>query len=221
MNQTNQDMNAGMAMSTNMGATKKEGKGMMIGMICCSILAIAGIGFGIYEMTQANQSKQQISDLKVEIKNSDGSTTTLETDKIEVKEDTKTVIVPEVPAALSTYSSIQDNYLYLFDWGVKVKLSSETGNVTGILWDNIRGSYGIYGGDDVEPYNPSVSPLSLKRSKKTDVAPQALQYDKVVYEDDEYYYIASEPNGMPTSQQAAWDFIRNNDLLNSENWSKI
>ncbi len=44
----NQDMDANMSMNANMGAAKKEGKGMMIGMICCAILALGGIGFGIY-----------------------------------------------------------------------------------------------------------------------------------------------------------------------------
>ena len=56
-----------MAAGASMAAGKKEGKGMMFGMIACAILAIGGVGFGVYEMMQAGQSKQ-ISDLKVEIK---------------------------------------------------------------------------------------------------------------------------------------------------------
>ncbi len=93
----NTNMNDGMMMDAAAGAGK-TGKGMMVGMIACAVLAVGGIGFGDYEMTQAHSAKQQISDLKVEIKNTDGSTTTLETDKIEVKEDTKTVTITDTAA---------------------------------------------------------------------------------------------------------------------------
>lgn len=93
----NKDMSSMEMSSATMGATKKEGKGMMVGMICCALLAVGGIGFGIYEMSQVKTAKQQISDMKIEVKNNDGSTTILETDKIEVKEDTKTVTITDSP----------------------------------------------------------------------------------------------------------------------------
>lgn len=67
-------------------------KGMLIGMTACAVLGLGGLGFGIYEM---NQAKQQISDLKIEVKNANGSTTTLETNKIELKDDTKTVVITD------------------------------------------------------------------------------------------------------------------------------
>lgn len=63
--------------------------------IICAILALAGIGFGVYEMLQASSAKQQIADIKVEIKNDDGTTTTLENGEIEIKDDAKTVIITE------------------------------------------------------------------------------------------------------------------------------
>ena len=74
---------------------KKENSGLKIATIICAVLAVAGLGFGVYEMLQANSAKQQIADLKIEIKNNDGTTTTLETDKIEIKNDTKTIIITD------------------------------------------------------------------------------------------------------------------------------
>ncbi len=86
----------GMEMAgASMAAGKKEGKGMMMGMMACAVLAIAGIGFGVYELMQANSARQQIADLKVEIKNNDGTTTTLDTDKIEIKDDANTIVITD------------------------------------------------------------------------------------------------------------------------------
>ena len=68
MQQMNEDgMNMEMA-GASISAGKKESKGMMIGMIMCSVLAVAGIGFGVHEMAQANSVKQQASEIKEESK---------------------------------------------------------------------------------------------------------------------------------------------------------
>ena len=53
---------------------KKGNSGLKIATIVCAILAVAGLGFGIYELLQANSAKQQISDLKIEITKEDGKT---------------------------------------------------------------------------------------------------------------------------------------------------
>ena len=127
-----------MAAGASMAAGKKEGKGMMFGMIACAILAIGGVGFGVYEMMQAGQSKQ-ISDLKVEIKNNDGTTTALETDKIEVKEDTRTIIISD-----SNKTEKPEEYLYIGKWGIKIKLPDTLKNV-GYMYDDTVGSLYLYG----------------------------------------------------------------------------
>jgi len=129
----NTNMNDGMIMDAAAGAGK-TGKGMMIGMIACAVLAVGGIGFGVYEMTQANSAKQQISDLRVEIKNQDGTTTTLETDKIEVKDDTKTVVISDSAVAVNA-----KEYIYIGEWGIKVKIPDTVKNV-GFLY-NTDGDY--------------------------------------------------------------------------------
>ena len=114
MNQEGMDMEMANASAS---AGKKESKGMMMGMMMCAVLAIAGIGFGVYEMLQANSAKQQIADLKVEIKKDDGTTTTLETDKIEVKEEDKTIVISDSAVTANT-----EDYIYIGEWGLKFKI---------------------------------------------------------------------------------------------------
>ena len=52
----------------NPASGKKKGKGMVLGMICLGLLAVGGIGFGVWAMLDGNSQKEslnsQISDLK-------------------------------------------------------------------------------------------------------------------------------------------------------------
>ena len=78
--------------------TAKKPKGMAIGMAICSVLALAGVGFGIYGMVSASNKSVNTADMKVQVKSEDGTITTLETEQIETKtEDGKTVTVVETP----------------------------------------------------------------------------------------------------------------------------
>lgn len=72
-----------------------QGNGFKIATIVASIIAVCGIGFGVYGMVKSNQKDTEISDLKVQIKNSDGTTTTIETPKIETTTDNATIITIE------------------------------------------------------------------------------------------------------------------------------
>ena len=118
----NQD--AGMNMDMGMQGANKKQNGMKYGMAALAVLALAGIGFGIYGMTQVKSAKQQISDMKIEIKNTDGTTTTLETDKIEVKEADKTVVIADT-ANVKSGPYIDDNYFVVPEWNVKFPLSDQ------------------------------------------------------------------------------------------------
>ena len=47
---------------------KNKKTGLLVGLVVCLILAIGGIGFGVWNMIQSSQKDSQISDLKVQIK---------------------------------------------------------------------------------------------------------------------------------------------------------
>ncbi|MBR3256764.1 hypothetical protein IKG02_00520 [Candidatus Saccharibacteria bacterium] len=62
---------------------QKNGKGWKVATTIALVVAVCGVGFGIYGMLQSSQKDNQISDLKVQVEDSNGKITSLETEKIE------------------------------------------------------------------------------------------------------------------------------------------
>ncbi len=89
---------------------QKKSKAPIVAAIC-AVLAVVGIGFGVFEIMQ-NKGKN-IDDLKIEIENSDGTKTELETDKIIISDDkSKITIKNSVKAGDYTiYYSLIDRYV--------------------------------------------------------------------------------------------------------------
>ena len=77
------EQNAAAAMPVMDSGNQKSGNGLKIATAIASVVAVCGIGFGIYGMVQSSQKDSQISDLKVQIKDSNGTVTTIETPEIE------------------------------------------------------------------------------------------------------------------------------------------
>ena len=71
---------------------QKVKKGLKIATIALSAVAVCGVGFGIYGMMQSAQKDNQISDLKIQIKDDEGTTTTIEAPEIETTKEDGTVI---------------------------------------------------------------------------------------------------------------------------------
>lgn len=94
-----------------MAASKqKNGGGLKAFAAIASIVALAGIGFGVYGMIQANNASNK--DLKIEVKNSDGTTSKIDA---EVKDGNVVVTEP-----VKTENA--DRYIYVSNWGLKIKL---------------------------------------------------------------------------------------------------
>ena len=74
---------------------QSNGKGLKIATVIASVIAVCGIGFGVYGMVQSSQKDSQISDLKVQIEDSTGKITTLETDEIKVSDDSQTITISD------------------------------------------------------------------------------------------------------------------------------
>ena len=72
-------------------APVKSGKGAVIGMVICSILALAGVGFGVYGM----MNKPATQDLKIQVKDTDGEITTIDASKIEKTDGGKTITIAD------------------------------------------------------------------------------------------------------------------------------
>ena len=74
---------------------QNSGNGLKIATAIACVVAVCGVGFGVYGMIQSSQKDSQISDLKVQVENKDGTITELETDKIEMNNDTNTITITD------------------------------------------------------------------------------------------------------------------------------
>ena len=72
-----------------------NGRGLKIATIVACVVAVLGIGFGMYGMIQSSQKESQISDLKVQIEGPHGEVTTLETDEIKVSDDSQIITISD------------------------------------------------------------------------------------------------------------------------------
>lgn len=79
---------------------QKSGNGLKIATVIACIVAVCGIGFGVYGMMQSSQKDNQISDLKVQIENRDGAITELETEKIQINNSDNTITISDTDASL-------------------------------------------------------------------------------------------------------------------------
>lgn len=80
---------------SNTNSGKSSGLGWKIATAAASVVAICGIGFGIYGMLQSSHKDNQISDLKVQIEGSNGESTASETDKIEISKDSNAAAISD------------------------------------------------------------------------------------------------------------------------------
>ena len=94
-------------------------KGWKIATVVASILAICGIGFGVYSVIQGSQKDRQISDLKAQVEN------TKET------EETKTSQATPQPSNSATITNSANlspeelsHYIYVAQWNLKIALPS-------------------------------------------------------------------------------------------------
>ena len=98
---------------------QKTGKGWKFATVIASVVAVCGIGFGVYGMIQSSQKDNQISNLKIQIEDSDGKIATLETDEIKISDDSQTItiddsIIKKQNPIISATNSDEDEYIRVF-----------------------------------------------------------------------------------------------------------
>ena len=125
-----QSAEAGAPMVPVVENKQKSGNGLKIATAIACVVAVCGIGFGVYGMMQSSQKESQISDLRVQIKEEDGTITTIETPEIETTtNDGTTVIITDDVISEKVDPA---KYLYVGAWGVKIAIpdSLKTVNYT-------------------------------------------------------------------------------------------
>ncbi len=180
----------------------KMSKNAIIGIIILTIIAIAGVAFGIFGMMQKNNS---VADLKVQIKNEDGTTTTIETPKIETTTVNGDTTVTITDSNITTENP--EDYVYLGDWDLKIKIGDELEvfQLTHYVDDDcedysfltvnpeqksvISQKYGVaVDNGDIFPQ------VFLERCAKAD-APQYHQLEPLFSDDGEYVYYIHSSSG--------------------------
>ena len=94
---------------------QKSSNGLKIATTVACILAVCGIGFGVYGIMQSSQKDNRISDLKNQVDESNGKIAALETKKNETNDD-------DSKATTVTDTS---KYIYVGEWGLKFEIPSE------------------------------------------------------------------------------------------------
>lgn len=95
-------------------------KGLKIATAVASVIAVCGIAFGIYGMIQSSQKDTQISDLKIQVKNTGETISPIETPKTETTtDDSTTTVIPDQIAEyrnrIITSSNPNESYYTYFD----------------------------------------------------------------------------------------------------------
>ncbi len=135
---------------------QKSGNDLKIAMAIVCILAVCGIGFGVYGMMQSFQKDSQISDLKAQIKEDDGTITPIETPEIETATDKGTTITTTDPTM-----SIENtkDYIYIGEWGVKIKIPENLKGISYIYNNHSRLSLCVNGIANGGQYAPDFADI--------------------------------------------------------------
>lgn len=139
------EQNTTAAMPAMDNGSQKSENGLKIATAIASVVAVCGIGFGVYGMVQGSQKDSQISDLKVQIKEDDGTITTIETPEIETTTNDGTTVTITDAVKVSGGPYIENGYFYVPKWGAKFKLSDNLTNYSYAVDQSNQGdSFGDY-----------------------------------------------------------------------------
>lgn len=181
----------------------KRPNGMLIGLILCIVLAIGGIGFGVYEMISSNQ---KIADLENEI--------------------------AELKAALIVEEPEDGKFLYVGEWGLKIKIPEELTTVSYeyVPYKDGSSSLTVAGATEGEFAFPDFASVegTFGMAKIMRVpADLGFSYGEVIFSDDEYEYVYSGdlPLVSEGEELRVWEeesaAVVEAMLSNAENYSEI
>lgn len=209
-----------------------NGKGLKIVTALACAVAACGIGFGVYGMIQSSQKDNQISDLKVQVKDNNGTITTIETPEIETTTDNgTTVTITDTVAATEN----TEDYIYVGEWGLKIKISDELTNISyEYLGDGYHRSCRLLGlsastkGDGSKPAFVKTGSDDgdylgyITRCPEEDASPYGTPVD---IDDPGYVYSYNMIQSYITQTQIDWEAESieaiKNMLTNPDNYSAI
>lgn len=184
-----QNADAGASIAPVVDNKQKSGNGLKIATAIACIMAVCGIGFGVYGMMQSSQKDSQISDLKVQIKKDDGTITTIETPEIETTTNNGTTVTITDTAKVSGGPYIENGYFYVPEWSLKFSIPSELTNYGyAVNYDTAQTGYTL----------PSIGFTAMLKSDELQNA-QARYYDDI--ETCAIVNVSKEPGTWDTKNQ--------------------
>lgn len=89
--------------------------------ILFAVLAIAGVGFGIFGMSQAKS--KNTDQMKIQIVQEDGTTTEIEAEQIAISDEEDKITItgnPEITPAITPSAENPNDYFYIPEWNIKI-----------------------------------------------------------------------------------------------------
>ena len=202
----------------------------MLGMILFALLAAGGVGFGVWAMMDKNAEvgklNTQIADLKKQI--------TQLKKQIPVDYEDEEGTEDEEPADVEVEDVNTEDYIYVGEWGLKIKIPDSLsmvgynfGNGTYGEWLSVAGLKNGVTGEAVYKYTYVEDYIAgqIVRSNSDD---GFYPYGALVYTDDEqnnYYFTGPQADmGSTEEETAIWKEsaeIVKEMLTNPDNYSKI
>ena len=204
---------------------QKDGKGWKIATAIVSIVAVCGIGFGVYSMIQSLQKDNQISDLRAQVSG-------------QVVDNNGMAGVEGNPT-----NQRKEDYLYLDEFGIKIKVSDDT-LITSYAYSS--GYYGDLGTYEIWAIPKDQNGLNYSLNTTRDWAVRMSRYSKADYDcqvscgkeifsNDEYIFTINPRNSTISNYDgtideelntAISDFVynqysNNSGFFDKEDYSKI
>lgn len=209
----------------------KKSHGMLYGMILLAILAVGGIGFGVWAMMDGNsqmaKKDEQIADLRGQL-----------AEKSEVVVEDNTTVVDDDEGSDSTTSTSvvnTEDYIYVGEWGLKIRIPDNL-TITGYVYSMLPGytSVKITGNTKGGQYLPGFADMSVQSPwlgiisrypKGTEMSP--MSPPAFVFSDEQYDYYCSNPQMVISTDESEiqWEVesvnVIQQMLKNKDNYSKI
>ncbi|MBR2709552.1 hypothetical protein IKE72_00530 [Candidatus Saccharibacteria bacterium] len=230
-----QDTKQDIITNTMTDKTKKNNRGLIVGMSICAILAIGGIGFGTYGMIQSTQKDNQISDLKVQVEDSRDKIASLETTKSEAISKCETTTVTDSPTLVTEEL---EHYIYIAQWNVKIALPSSlsspsyrystmpghtTLDIAGV--DCSAQGQCQYAPEFADLFKTNFSLGAISRFRREDPQAAASGEKVISIGDYDYYYVHPQAVYSTDPSEVTWETnsvkLIKETLTNPDNYSSI
>lgn len=223
-----QNADTGAPMTPTVDNKQKSGKGLKIATAIACIVAVCGIGFGVYGMVQSSQKDNQISDLKNEINILNG--------KLSL-EDGNNGASDEIIDDPSVANNNSKDYIYIGEWGLKLKLPEGLHEVSYNIqnthenegpWYSTSGTSmliieGWNNAEDAITYSPeaymndSCNSAAVVRSPKGQVSGELPSFTMGDYD----FHFLGWQSLCPMPETAQTGTLLRDNILNPDNYSKI